>query len=157
MSRQLIAYFSASGVTETVAKKMAEAGNADIYEIRPDVLYTKEDLDWTDKESRSTKEMQNPASRPALADKDADIESHDVIFIGFPIWWYTAPTIINTFLESYDFRGKTIVPFATSGGSGIKKAVEMIRNAVPEAITEDGRLLNGTLDKTELKNWIEQF
>lgn len=157
MSRQLIAYFSASGVTESVAKKMAEAGNADLYEIRPEILYTKKDLDWTDKESRSTEEMKNPASRPALADKNADIEGHDVIFIGFPIWWYTAPTIINTFLESYEFCGKTIVPFATSGGSGIKKAVEMIRNAVPEAITEDGRLLNGTLDKTELKNWIEKF
>lgn len=157
MSRQLIAYFSASGVTESVAKKMAEAGNTDIYEIRPEILYTKKDLDWTDKESRSTKEMKNPASRPALADKNADIEGHDVIFIGFPIWWYTAPTIINIFLESYEFCGKTIVPFATSGGSGIKKAVEMIRNAVPEAITEDGRLLNGTLDKTELKNWIEKF
>lgn len=157
MSRKLVAYFSASGVTETVAKKLAEAGKADLYEIRPEVLYTKSDLDWTDKESRSTKEMQNPDSRPALADQDADIVCHDIIFIGFPIWWYTAPSIINTFLEAYDFSGKIIVPFATSGGSGIKKAVEMIKKAVPNAKVEEGRLLNGSVNKTDLENWMYQF
>src|SRR5699024_5052780 len=105
--------------------------------IRPEVPYTRADLDWTDKNSRSTIEMQDSSFRPALADKEAKVSDYDVIFIGFPIWWYTAPTIINTFLETYDFGGKMIVPFATSGGSGIKKAAEAIRKAVPDAEVED--------------------
>lgn len=157
MSKKLVTYFSASGVTETAARKLAEAGNADLYEIRPEVPYTRADLDWTDKNSRSTIEMQDPSSRPALADKDANVSDYDVIFIGFPIWWYATPTIINTFLETYDFGGKTIVPFATSGGSGIKKATEAIRNAVPNAEVEEGRLLNGRLNQGDLASWMEQY
>ena len=118
MSKKLVAFFSASGVTANAAKILAEAAGADIYEIKPEVPYTKADLDWMDKSSRSTIEMQDKSSRPAIADKNADISAHDTIFVGFPIWWYIAPTIINTFLESYDFSGKTIILFATSGGSG---------------------------------------
>ena len=117
MSKTLVAYFSASGVTRRVAENLATAAGADIYEIRPAVPYTSADLNWMDKKSRSTVEMKDKSSRPELADTDADIASYDKIFVGFPIWWYTAPTIINTFLESYDFSGKTIVLFATSGGS----------------------------------------
>ena len=106
MSKTLVAYFSASGTTKRTAERLAQAAGADLYEIKPAVPYTSADLNWMDKKSRSTIEMQNPSSRPELADKDADIASHDRIFLGFPIWWYVAPTIINTFLESYDFSGK---------------------------------------------------
>lgn len=115
MSKTLVAYFSASGTTKRTAERLAQAAGADLYEIKPAVPYTSADLNWMDKKSRSTIEMQDPSSRPELADKDADIASHDRIFLGFPIWWYVAPTIINTFLESYDFSGKEIILFATSG------------------------------------------
>ena len=125
MSKKLVAFFSASGVTANAAKILAEAAGADIYEIKPEVPYTKADLDWMDKSSRSTIEMQDKSSRPAIADKNADISAYDTIFVGFPIWWYIAPTIINTFLESYDFSGKTIILFATSGGSGFGKTVDL--------------------------------
>ncbi|MBQ2617533.1 MAG: NAD(P)H-dependent oxidoreductase, partial [Synergistaceae bacterium] len=118
MSRVLVAYFSASGVTGSVAKKLAEATGADMYEIRPAVKYTSADLNWNNSNSRSSVEMKDKSSRPELADKSAEISGHDVIFLGFPIWWYVAPTIINTFLEAYDFSGKKIILFATSGGSG---------------------------------------
>lgn len=157
MSKKLVAYFSASGVTAEAAKKMAEAGQADLYQICPETPYTKSDLDWTDKRSRSSVEMQDPSSRPALADTDVSVADYDVIFIGFPIWWYTVPTIVKTFLEMYDFTGKTIVPFATSGGSGIRKAVEEIQKTVPEAIVEEGKLLNVRRNSGELRSWMEQF
>lgn len=121
MSKKLVAYFSASGVTANAAKTLAKAVGADLYEIKPEIPYTKADLNWMDKNSRSSLEMKDKTYRPAIADKDAKIEDYDVIFIGFPIWWYVAPTIINTFLESYDFSNKTIVLFATSGGSGSEK------------------------------------
>ena len=117
MSKTLVAYFSASGTTAQVAKELAQAVGADIYEIKPAVPYTQEDLNWMDKKSRSSVEMNDRSSRPALADQDADIAAYDTILLGFPIWWYVAPTIINSFLESYDFSGKKIVLFATSGGS----------------------------------------
>ena len=123
MAKKLIAFFSASGVTAQAARTLAEAAGADLYEIKPAVPYTKADLDWMDKKSRSTLEMKDKNSRPAIVDSDAHIADYDVIFIGFPIWWYIAPTIINTFLECYDFTGKKIVLFATSGGSGFGKAV----------------------------------
>jgi len=121
MSRKLVAYFSASGVTAKVAEKLSEAIGADLYAIEPEVPYTKADLDWMDKKSRSTIEMNNPASRPAIAGKRDNMNDYDTVFVGFPIWWYVAPTIINTFLESYDLTGKTIIPFATSGGSDMGK------------------------------------
>lgn len=150
----LVAYFSASGTTAKAAKALAKAAGAELYEIKPAVPYTRADLNWMDKGSRSSVEMNDKNSRPALADTDAPIAGHDVIFLGFPIWWYTAPTIINTFLESYDFSGKTIVLFATSGGSGLGKSAAGLRASAPGARIVDGRLLNGRLNADELKTWV---
>lgn len=157
MSKILVAYFSASGVTEKTAKKLAAAANADLYEIRPKVPYTDADLDWTDKNSRSTIEMKDQSSRPEIADNNADINGHDVIFVGFPIWWYVAPTIINTFLESYDFSGKTVIPFATSGGSGMGKTDEVLHKLCPSSVKwKAGKLLN-RMSETDMKNWIKEL
>ena len=150
----LVAYFSASGTTAKAAKVLAKAADADLYEIKPAIPYTRADLNWMDKGSRSSVEMSDKHSRPALADTDAPIAGHDVIFLGFPIWWYVAPTIVNTFLESYDFTGKTIILFATSGGSGLGKSAVSLRASVPGARTVDGRLLNGRLNADELKTWV---
>lgn len=155
MSKTLVAYFSASGTTQRAADKLAKAAGADLYEIRPAVPYTWADLDWMDKKSRSTLEMKDPSFRPELADKDADIASYDRIFLGFPIWWYVAPTLINTFLESYDFTGKEIVLFATSGGSGFGKTVQALEPSCPGAVIKEGRLLNGGMSEAELKTWAE--
>lgn len=153
----LVAYFSASGTTAKAAKALAKAADADLYEIKPAIPYTRADLNWMDKGSRSSVEMNDKHSRPALADTDAPVAGYDVIFLGFPIWWYTAPTIINTFLESYDFSGKTIVLFATSGGSGLGKSAAGLRPSAPGARIVDGRLLNGRLSENELKSWIEKM
>ena len=150
----LVAYFSASGTTAKAAKALAKAAGAELYEIKPAISYTSADLNWMDKRSRSSVEMNDKNSRPALADTDAPVAGYDVIFLGFPIWWYTAPTIINTFLESYDFSGKTIVLFATSGGSGLGKSAAGLRVSVPGARIVDGRLLNGRLNADELKTWV---
>lgn len=155
MSKTLVAYFSASGTTQRAADKLAKAAGADLYEIRPAVPYTRADLDWMDKKSRSTLEMKDPSFRPELADKDADIASYDRIFLGFPIWWYVAPTLINTFLESYDFTGKEIVLFATSGGSGFGKTIQALEPSCPGAVIKEGRLLNGGMSEAELKTWAE--
>lgn len=150
----LVAYFSASGTTAKAAKVLAKAADADLYEIKPAIPYTRADLNWMDKGSRSSVEMSDKHSRPALADTDAPIAGHDVIFLGFPIWWYVAPTIVNTFLESYDFTGKTIILFATSGGSWLGKSAVSLRASVPGARIVDGRLLNGRLNADELKTWV---
>lgn len=155
MSKKLVAYFSASGVTESVAKTLAKTIGADLYEIKPETPYSNADLDWRDKNSRSSVEMNNPDSRPKIADKNANIGEYDTIFVGFPIWWYTAPTIIKTFLESYDFGGKTIVPFATSGGSGMGKTAEDLQKTVPLAKVKSGKMLNGRLSADKLKEWAE--
>ena len=157
MSKTLVAYFSASGVTAKAAKALAAAINAELYEIRPEVPYTKDDLNWTDKSSRSSVEMKDPASRPAIARHDANIQDYDTVFVGFPIWWYVAPTIINTFLESYDFSGKTVVPFATSGGSGMGQTNEKLSPSCPGARLLPGKLLNGRLSEQELKRWAEEL
>lgn len=157
MSKKLVAYFSASGVTGSVAKTLAEAAGADLYEIRPEVPYTRADLNWMDKKARSTVEMNDPSSRPALADKDAKVEDYDVIFLGFPIWWYVAPTIINTFLESYDFSGKKIILFATSGGSGFGKTVERLKGSCPGAVLTEGRMMNGGLSEKTLSDWVDSL
>lgn len=157
MSKKLVAYFSASGVTARAAKELAEAANADLYEIRPEVPYTSADLDWMNKKSRSSLEMNDPSSRPALADTSADIAGHDVIFVGFPIWWYTAPTIIKSFLKAYDFGGKVIVPFATSGGSGLGKTAKTLKEVVPSATVKEGKMLNGRVHAADLKTWAESF
>ncbi|HJA37060.1 MAG TPA: NAD(P)H-dependent oxidoreductase [Firmicutes bacterium] len=158
MKKALVAYFSASGVTAKAAKALAQAAGADLYEIKPAIPYTKADLNWTDKTSRSSVEMQDPSSRPALADQTAQIANYDVVFLGFPIWWYVAPTIVNSFLESYDFAGKTIVLFATSGGSGFGKTVASLQGSVsPETKILEGRLLNGKLSDGELKAWVDSL
>lgn len=156
MSKKLVAYFSASGVTAKVADMLADAVGADIYEIRPEVPYTKADLNWMDKTSRSTIEMNDKTIRPAIADKDAKIDQYDTIFIGFPIWWYVAPTIINTFLESYDFAGKKIILFATSGGSKFGKTVEELKVSVPDTCEIiEGKLLNGKQTIPSIRAWTD--
>ncbi len=156
MSKTLVAYFSASGTTARVAKGLAGAIGADIYEIRPAVPYTKADLNWMDKKSRSSVEMNDPSSRPALADRNADIDAYDTVLLGFPIWWYVAPTIINSFLESYDFSGKKIVLFATSGGSGFGKAAAGLRPSVAaDTVIIEGKVLNGRQTAESLKAWAE--
>ena len=156
MGKKLVAYFSASGVTRNVAKTLAQAAEADLYEIKPEVPYTNADLNWMDKKSRSSKEMRGKKSRPAIIKGDLNIEEYDVILLGFPIWWYIAPTIINTFLEAYDFDGKRIILFATSGGSGFGKAVEWLKPSVAETATiEEGKILNGRPSMEELKAWVE--
>ena len=157
MSNRLVAYFSASGTTARVAKNLAQAAGADLYEIKPAVPYTSADLNWMDKKSRSTVEMNDRSFRPPLADTDAPIAGHDTILLGFPIWWYVAPTIINTFLESYDFSGKTIVLFATSGGSGFGKTVASLAPSCPGATIKEGRLLNGNPSQADLKKWVESI
>lgn len=142
--KTLIAYFSASGVTARAAKEMAEAVGADLYEICPEQPYTSADLDWTDKTSRSTREMNDPACRPAIAGPLPDLGQYDVILIGFPIWWYVEPRIVDTFLEGCDFSGKTLIPFATSGGSGIGKAEQSLQAHCPNATWAKGRLLSAS-------------
>lgn len=142
MSNTLIAYFSASGVTAQAARQMAQAVGADLYEIRPAQPYTDADLDWMDKRSRSTLEMNDPACRPAIAEPVLDMERYETVFVGFPIWWYVEPRIVDTFLERYDFSGKTVIPFATSGGSGIARAEKNLQAHCPQANWKKGRLLN---------------
>jgi flavodoxin len=152
----LVAYFSCSGKTRAVAEALAEVMGAELYEIIPEVPYTDADLDWHDKKSRSSVEMNNLSSRPAIAGAKANLADDDIVFVGFPIWWYLAPTIINTFLESYDFSGKTIVAFATSGGSGIGKSAEKLRGSVDDsAHVLEGKLLNGNPSADELAAWVE--
>ncbi len=154
MIKTLVAYFSASGTTEDVAKTLAQAIDADVYEIKPAVPYSTADLNWMNKKSRSSIEMNDKSSRPALADTNADIAAYDTIFLGFPIWWYVAPTIINSFLESYDFSGKKIILFATSGGSGFGNTVAGLKPSVaPDTVIVEGKLLNGRQTEANLKAW----
>ncbi len=157
MSKKLVAYFSASGTTASVAKNLAKAAEAELYEIKPAVPYSKADLNWMDKQSRSSLEMRDKSSRPELADADANIADFDTIFIGFPIWWYIAPTIINSFLEAYDFSGKKLVLFATSGGSGFGKAVESLQPSAPNATITEGAILNGRPNAAKLKAFAEKY
>lgn len=156
MAKKLVAYFSASGVTAKVADMLADAVGADIHEIRPKNPYTKADLNWMNKKSRSSIEMNDKTIRPAIAESNVQIDDYDVIFLGFPIWWYVAPTIINTFLESADFSGKKIILFATSGGSKFGKTVEELRGSV-SADTEiiEGKLFNGRQSIASIKAWTD--
>lgn len=154
MSRRLVAYFSATGTTAKVAESLSEAIGADLYEIAPAIPYTAKDLDWTDKKSRSTIEMNNPASRPEILEPRDNMEDYDTIFVGFPIWWYVAPTIINTFLESYDFSGKVIIPFATSGGSNMGKTNEKLETSCVGATLLDGTVLRPNASKPDLAKWV---
>ena len=156
MSKKLVAYFSSSGVTAKVADLLADAVGADIHEIRPKVPYTKADLDWMNKKSRSSIEMTDKTIRPEIAESNVKIENYDVIFLGFPIWWYVAPTIINTFLESADFSGKKIILFATSGGSKFGKTVEELKISVPDSCQIiEGKLLNGRQTISSINAWVD--
>ena len=157
MGKKLVAYFSASGVTAGVAKRLAEAAGADLYEIKPKTPYTPADLNWNDKNSRSSVEMRDKGSRPEIADNNAGLERYDTLFLGFPIWWYVAPTIVNTFLEAYDCAGKTIILFATSGGSGFGKAVAGLQPSAPGATIREGKIFPGGVSKDELANWAREL
>ena len=151
--KTLVAYFSATGTTEAVAKDLAEVAGATLYEIKPEVKYTAADLDWRNKQSRSTLEMQDKSSRPAIVKDLEDADRYDVIYIGFPIWWYTAPTIINTFIETYGFSGKTVILFATSGGSDVSGADKQFRAQYPDINWKTGKLLNRA-SKKALQDWV---
>lgn len=157
MSKILVVYFSASGVTAGAAKNLAKAVEADLYEIKPATPYTSADLNWNDRKSRSSVEMNDKKFRPELKDHDAPVAGHDTIFLGFPIWWYTAPTIINTFLEAYDFNGKSIVLFATSGGSGLGRTAEDLAGSCPGAEIKNGKLLNGHFSEAALQQWVKSI
>lgn len=157
MNKTLVAYFSASGVTKRLAGNLAKATGADLFEIVPQVPYTDADLNWMDKYSRSTKEMKDKSSRPAVAGKVADLESYDKIFVGFPIWWYVAPTIVNTFLEQYDLTGKTVVPFATSGGSGMGRTNAGLAPSCKGANLKEGKRFAANATETELAAWASKF
>ena len=156
MSKKLVAYFSASGVTRHVAMDLADVAGADLYEIKPAVPYTGADLNWMDKKSRSTLEMDDKSSRPEIVDDNFSIEEYDTVFIGFPIWWYIAPTIVNTFLEKHDFSNKKIILFATSGGRGFGGTVENLKGSVASsAEIIEGRILNHSPSSEVLKEWVE--
>ena len=157
MSKKLVAYFSASGVTARLAKTLADAAGADIFEIEPKVSYTNADLNWMDKNARSTIEMNDPASRPETKNKLKSMSDYDTIFVGFPIWWYVAPTIINTFLESYDMAGKTIIPFATSGGSGMGKTNEKLAPSCKGAKLLEGKVFSASTSTEALKSWTQSL
>lgn len=157
MSRKLVAYFSASGVTAKVAETLAEAIGADIYEIEPEIPYSNADLDWKDKNSRSTLEMNDPTSRPAIKGQRDNMDDYDTVFVGFPIWWYVAPTIINTFLESYDLSGKTIIPFATSGSSDMGKTNEMLMASCSGAKLIEGKVFKSNVSKAEMNAWANSL
>ena len=154
--KTLVAYFSATGTTRQVAEQVAAQTGGTLYEITPQQMYTAADLDWTNQQSRSSLEMKDKNSRPAIVKDLKDADSYDVIFIGFPVWWYTAPTIINTFLDTYDFSGKTVVFFGTSGGSDLKKADAQFKEQYPSLIWKEGRLLNGATPE-QIKDWTKQI
>ena len=157
MGKTLVAYFSASGVTRKTAEAVAKAANANLFEIKPEVPYTSADLDWMNKSSRSSVEMSDESSRPAIAEKVADMDQYDTVIIGFPIWWYVAPTIINTFLESYDFAGKKIALFATSGGSGFGKTVSKLKPSVDASAQFVSEKLLNRASQAELDAWIKEL
>lgn len=153
MGKKLVAFFSASGTTKKTAEMVASAAGADLYEITPKELYTKADLDWMNKKSRSSVEMNDKKIRPEIEDVPVDISAYDEIIIGFPIWWYVAPTIVNTFLEAHDFSGKKIILFATSGGSGFGNTVSELQTSAPGAVITEGKLLNGA-SKQAITDWV---
>lgn len=155
--KTLVAYFSASGTTKMVANRLAGAIGADLFEIEPKIPYSNQDLDWTNKNSRSSLEMNDGSSRPEVAKKVSNMEQYDKIFVGFPIWWYVAPTIINSFLEQYDLSGKTIVPFATSGGSGMGETNKHLAPSCKGAVLKDGKRFATYVSEEGLKAWASQF
>jgi flavodoxin len=156
MARALVAYFSASGSTARVASELAAATGADLFEIVPEVPYTRADLNWRDRSSRSSIEMNDEAARPAILGEVGDMGAYDTVFVGFPVWWYVEPRIVDTFLEAHDLSGKTVVPFATSGGSGLGRAPERMRALAPGARVLDGAVLNGRPSQAKLAAWAEK-
>ena len=156
MGRKLVAYFSASGTTRKIAEIIAQVAEADLYEIMPKQPYSKADLNWMDKKSRTSIEMSDKKFRPEISDTDVPVDQYDEIILGFPIWWYVAPTIINTFLEKYDFSGKKIVLFATSGGSGFGNTVSELKPSAPDAEIVEGKVLNKAAKK-EIAEWIKSI
>lgn len=156
MNKKLIAYFSASGTTKKIAECLVKVTSADLFEIKPAVPYTNADLNWMDKKSRSSVEMNDFASRPEIAEMIPNMDDYETVFIGFPIWWYVAPRIISTFIESYDFTGKTIVPFATSGGSGMGSTVDELKKLCSNADWRNGKMVNGASER-ELADWANKF
>ena len=157
MGNVLVAYFSASGVTAGVAKKLADAAGADLYEIAPEQVYTKADLNWMDKESRSSVEMNDRSARPAIATKVENMDQYDTVFVGFPVWWYREPSIIDTFMEAYDFGGKTVVPFCTSGSSGIGDTYKNLQELAPGATVVEGKRLASGVSESDLSAWVKEF
>lgn len=157
MSKVLVAYFSASGVTAKLAKRLADGINADLYEIKPETPYTSADLDWRDKSSRSSVEMDDRSSRPQIADEVQDMAQYDVVFVGFPVWWYREPSIIDTFIENYDFSGKTVIPFATSGSSGIGDSGKNMQALAPGAKFMTGKRFNASESEDALKQWASEW
>lgn len=157
MSKLLVAYFSASGVTKKVAEKLAQEIEADLFEIKPEAPYTNADLDWQNKKSRSSVEMNDKSCRPAISSKVADMAQYQTVFIGFPIWWYREPSIIDTFMEAYDFSGKTVIPFATSGGSGMGSSGENMQALAPGAKVMNGKRLMTNTSGKELADWAAQW
>ena len=157
MGKVLVAYFSASGVTAGLSKKLAEAIGADLYEIEPAQAYTSADLNWRDKKSRSSVEMNDRSSRPAISNKVENMGEYSTVFVGFPIWWYREPSIIDTFLESYDFAGKTIVPFATSGGSGMGDSSNIMQSIIKDGKVVEGKRFSRSASENELKKWAEEW
>lgn len=157
MGKILVAYFSATGTTARAARGIAEALGADLFEIEPERPYTSADLNWNDRKSRSSVEMDDESCRPAIAKEVEDMASYDAVFVGFPVWWYVEPRIIDTFLESYDFSGKTIVPFATSGGSGLGKAPQRMQRIAAGSTVVAGKLLNGRQDADALRAWAKEL
>ena len=157
MGNVLVAYFSASGVTSGVAKKLADAAGADLYEIAPEQVYTKADLNWMDKESRSSVEMNDRSARPAIATKVENMDQYDTVFVGFPVWWYREPSIIDTFMEAYDFGGKTVVPFCTSGSSGIGDTYKNLQELAPGATVVEGKRLAKGVSESDLSAWVKEF
>lgn len=158
MSKCLVAYFSASGITKKVAERLATVVEGDLYEIKPEKPYTSEDLNWMDKNSRSSIEMSDHSSRPAISGTVKEMEQYDVVYVGFPIWWYVAPTIINTFLESYDFSKKTVIPFATSGGSGMGNTLNELKPSCSSSTKWcDGKRFSSSVSEEELTEWVNEL
>lgn len=156
MGKSLVAYFSASGVTEKVAKNLSNAIGADLFEIKPEQVYTKADLNWMDKKSRSSVEMNDRSSRPAIATKVENMGQYDAVFVGFPVWWYREPSVIDTFMEAYDFSGKKVIPFCTSGGSGLGDTAKNLQELAPGAKVIDGKKFSPRASEKELKEWTDQ-
>lgn len=157
MKKSLVTYFSASGVTAELAKRLAKSVQADIYEIRPQIPYTDADLNWMDKTSRSTLEMKDPSCRPAIVQPVPDVQQYDVVFVGFPVWWYREPSIIDTFMEACKWNGQKVVPFATSGSSGIGSADKNMQKLAPSTTVEAGKRLDANMSESALADWAQKY